>query len=67
MSMPGCSHQVEELRSQRRSCARRVSMTTKLQLSIIIITFGVDHSPGPFLGREEAALNSSGKQGTLII
>ena len=67
MSIPGCSCQVEELRSHRRSRAQWVSMTTKLQLSIIIINFRVDHSAGPFLGREEAALDSSGKQGTLII
>lgn len=43
----GC--QVKERRSHRQSREQRVSMTTKLQLSIIIINLRVAHSPGPFL------------------
>ena len=46
---PHHSCQVKEQRSHRQSREQRVSMTTELQLSIIIINLRVAHSPGPFL------------------
>lgn len=52
----GCQVQAAVPQAERE---QRVSMTTKLQLSIIIINLRVAHSPGPFL----EGGGCSGKQG----
>lgn len=57
----GC--QVKERWSHRQSREQRVSMTTELQLSIVIINLRVAHSPDP----SWKGGGHSGKQGPVIL